>query len=160
MTVKTDSKTSTPEAELRSYIQRLDPKDQKLMRAVRAAMRKRFPTAQELAYDYGSHVVISYSPTDRGIDAVVAIDGRADGVRLYLMHGPKLPDPKGLLLGSAGQTRYLEVKAASQLARPEVKALIAAAVDESTVPLPSKGKGALTIKLTAAKKRSQQKSKK
>jgi hypothetical protein len=62
-------------------------------------MRKRFPTAHELAYDYSSHVVISYSATDRAIDSIVAIAGRADGVRLYLMHGPQLPDPKGLLLG-------------------------------------------------------------
>lgn len=99
MTVKTDGKTPTPEAELRSYIHRLDPKAQKLVRSVRAAMRKRFPTAHELAYDYSSHVVISYSATDRAIDSIVAIAGRADGVRLYLMHGPQLPDPKGLLLG-------------------------------------------------------------
>jgi hypothetical protein len=127
------------------------------MRSVRAAVRKRFPTAHELAYDYSSHVVISYSPTDRAIDAIVAIAGRADGVRLYLMHGPQLPDPKGLLLGLGTQTRFVHVEAASKLAHPDVKALIAAAVDQSTVPLPSKGKGSLIIKLTAAKKRSQRK---
>ena len=159
--MKTESKTPTPEAELQSYIQRLDPKNQKLMRSVRTAVRKRFPTANELAYDYGSHVVISYSPTDRAIDAIVAIDGRADGVRLYLTHGPHLPDPKGLLQGSGSQVRFVQVEAASRLAHPDLKALIAAAVDQSTVPLPSKGpskgKGKLIIKLTAAKKRSQRK---
>ena len=158
--MKTDSKTRTPEAELQSYIDRLDPKDQKLMRSLRAAVRKRFPTAHELAYDYGSHVVVSYSPTDRGIEAVVAIDGRSDGVRLYLMHGPQLPDPKGLLMGTGSQARFVQVKAASQLAHPDLKALIAAAVAKSTVPMPSKGKGELVIKLTAAKKRSQRKPKK
>ena len=88
--MSTDSNTRTPEAELRSYIQRLDPKIQKLMRSVRAAMRKRFPAAHELAYDYASHVVISYSPTARAIDSIAAITGRADGVRLYLMHGPPI----------------------------------------------------------------------
>ena len=154
MTARTDSKTPTPESELRSYIDRLGPKDQKLMRSVRAAVRKRFPTAHELAYDYGSHVVISYSSTDRAIDSIVAIAGRADGVRLYLMHGPELPDPKGLLLGSGRQTRFVQVEAATQLAHRDVKTLIAAAVGKSTVPLPSKGKGGLIIKLTAAKKRS------
>jgi hypothetical protein len=77
MAVSTDSKTRTPEAQLRSYINRFDPKDQKLIRSVRAAVRKRFPTANELVYDYSSHVVISYSPTEQAIDAIVAIAARA-----------------------------------------------------------------------------------
>ena len=95
VTVKPESSQLTPEAQLRSFIDRLDPKDQKLFRSVRAAVRKRFPTANELAYDYSNSVVIGYSPTDRGIDGIVSIAGRADGVRLYLMNGPQLPDPKG-----------------------------------------------------------------
>jgi len=152
-----DSKTRTPEAELRTYIDRLDPKDQKLLRSVRTAVRKRFPTAHELAYDYSTHVVIAYSPTDRAIDAIVAIAGRADGVRLYLMHGPELPDPKGLLLGSGKQTRFVQVESVRQLAHPDVKALIAAAVARSTVPVPSRGKGMLIIKSSAAKRRPRRK---
>ncbi len=157
MAVKLDSSILTPEAELQSYIDSLDPKHQKLLRSVRAAARKRFPTANELAYDYGgSHVVtLAYSATDRSIDSILAIDGRADGVRLYFMHGPQLPDPKRLLQGAGSQARFVPVEAASRLADPDVNALIAAAVAKSTVPLPSKGKGALIIKLTAAKKRSQ-----
>jgi hypothetical protein len=159
--VKPDSSNLTPEAELRSYVDRLDPKDQKLFRSVRAAIRKRFPTAHELGYDYGgSHVVVAYSPTDRAIDAILALDGRDDGVRLYFMHGPQLADPKKLLRGSGKQARYVQVEAASQLAHSDVKAFIAAAVEKSTVPLPSKGKGGLIIKLTTAKKRAQRKSKK
>jgi len=157
---KPASSTLAPEAELQSYIDRLAATDQKLMRSVRAAVRKRFPTAHELAYDYSSHVVIAYSSTDRAIDAILAIDGRDDGVRLYFMHGPQLPDPKNLLLGKGSQARFVQVQASSQLAHPDVKALIAAAVDRSTAPLPAKGKGALIIKLTAAKKRSQDKPKK
>jgi len=159
MTVKRDKTEPTPEAQLRSYIDRLDPKNQKLMRSVRAAVRKRFPTANELAYDYSSHVVIAYSATDRAVHAILAIDGRADGVRMYFMHGPQLPDPKGLLLGKGSQVRFVQVEAASQVAHPDVKALIAAAVDKSTTPLPAKEKGGLIIKSTAAKKRSQRKPK-
>jgi hypothetical protein len=129
----------------------LDKKDQKLMRSVRAAVRKRFPTANELAYDYASHIVIAYSSTERAIDSILAIDGRSDGVRLYLMHGPQLPDPRGILQGSGSQARFVPVEAASQLAHPDVEALIAAAVHKATAPLPSKGKGRLIIKLTAAR---------
>jgi hypothetical protein len=157
MTVKPDGTKRTPEAQLRAYIDKLDPKNQKLVRSVRAAVRKRFPTANELAYDYGHSLVISYSPTDRGIDAVVAISARATGVSLYFNQGPQLPDPKRLLLGSGKQTRFIQVEAASQLAHPDVEALIAATIDQARVSLPSKGKGSLIIKSDGAKKRPRRK---
>ena len=153
MTVKHDGMQPTPEAQLRSCIDRLDPKNQKLIRSVRAAVRKRFATANELAYDYGRSVVIGYSPTDRGIDAIVAIAGRATGVSLYFSQGPRLPDPKGMLLGSGKQTRFVQVETARQLAHPDMEALIAATIDQARIPLPSKGKGSLIIKSAAAKKR-------
>jgi len=151
-----DSRKPTPEAQLRSFNDRFDPKHQKFIRSVRAAVRKRFPTANELVYDYSSFFVIGYSPTDRGIDAIVSIAARADRVDLYFNHGPQLPDPKKLLLGSGKQTRFVRVEDAKQLAHPDVEAFIAAAIDHASVPLPSKGKGSLIIKTNkavAAKKR-------
>jgi hypothetical protein len=158
--VKPDSTMRTPEAVLRSFIYRLGPKDQKLIRSVRAAVRKRFSTANELAYDYASHFVIAYSPTDRGIDSVVSIVARANGVQLCFTQGKRLPDPKRLLLGSGNQTRFVWVEAATQLAHPDVKALIAAAIDQASVPLPSKGRGGLIIRPTAASRRSVRRPKK
>jgi hypothetical protein len=149
--VKPVSRQRTPEAQLRSFITRFDPKEQKLIRSVRAAVRKRFPTANELAYDYSKFFVISYSPTDRAIDAVAAIAARPGGVRLYLMHGPQLPDPKKLLLGSGKQTRFLLLEAAGRLAHPDVEALIAAATDRAKVPLKSSGTSRLIMKAGAAK---------
>ena len=153
MTVKPDSKKRTPEAQLRAYIDKLDPKNQKLFRSVRAAVRKRFPTANELAYDYGTALVIGYTPADRGIDAVMAIRADAAGVSLYFNQGPQLPDPKRLLRGSGKQMRFIQVEAASQLAHPDVAALIAATIDQARVPLPSKGRGRLIIRGAAAKQR-------
>src|SRR3954453_16381232 len=152
MTVKRDRRESTPEAQLRSYIDRLDPKNQKLIRSVRAAVRKRFPTANELAYDYSNALVIGYSPTDRGINAIVAIRASATGVSLYFSQGPQLPDPKRLLRGSGKQSPFIQGEAANQLANPDVEALIAATIDQARVPLPSEGKGSLIIKSEGAKK--------
>ena len=151
MAVKRESK-ETPEAQLRAHIDRLDPKNRKLLRAVRAALRKRFSTANELAYDYGSQLVISYSPTERGIDAPVAVAARATGVSLYFNQGPELPDPKGILQGSGKQTRFIPLEAASRLAHPDVKALIAATIDHARIPLPAKGKGSLIMKSAGPKK--------
>jgi len=143
---KPASSKHTPEAQLKASIATLDPKTQKLLRSVRTAVRKRFPTLNELAYQYATSIVIAYSPTDRGIEGIVSIAARADGVRLYLNQGVKLPDPTGILLGSGRQTRYIQVGAASQVADPDVETLIALAVEQASVAVPSKGRGTLVIK--------------
>lgn len=158
MTMKPNGTEFSPETELRSFINRFDPKEQKVFRSVRAAIRKRFPTLNELAYDYSHSVVIGYSPTERGIEAIVAIAARSDGVFLYLSHGPQLPDPKKLLQGSGKQTRFIRVDAAGQLGHPDVEALIVAAIDHSTVPLPSRGAGKLIIQSSASKRRPRRRS--
>jgi hypothetical protein len=150
MTVKTDIGTATPEAQLRSLNDKFDPKHQKFIRSIRTALRKRLPTANELAYDYSSFFVIAYSPTDKGIDAAVSIAARADGVDLYFNHGPQLPDPKKLLRGSGKQTRFVRLESARQLTNPDVEAFITGALDRSSVSLPATGKGSLIIKTNKA----------
>jgi hypothetical protein len=156
VTTTIGSGKSTPEAQLRAFNARLDAKQQKLARSIRTALRKRFPRANELAYDYSRFFVIAYSPTENGIDAIVSIAARADRVDLYFNHGPQLPDPKKLLQGSGKETRFIRLESAKQLGDPDVKAFIAAAIDLASVPLPTKGKGNLIIKTNktlVAKKR-------
>jgi hypothetical protein len=158
---KIDSGKPTPEAQLRAFNERLDPKQKKLARSIRAALRKRFPSANELAYDYTRFFVIAYSPNENGIDAIVSIAARADRIDLYFNHGPQLPDPKKLLQGSGKETRFIRLESAKQLGAPDVKAFIAAAINLARVPLPAKGKGTLIIKtnkMSAAKKRPRRKS--
>ena len=147
---------TTPEAVLRSLIGKLPPKDQKLIRAVRSAVRKRLPTANELVYDYTSSLVLAYTPTEQGADGILSIAARADGVRLYFGQGSRLPDPKKLLLGSAG-VRFIPVESARRLAHPDVKALIAAAITEAVVPLPARGRGRLIDRSAAQTKRRRKK---
>ena len=143
----------TPAAQLESFIARFDATQQKLIRAVHAAMRKRLPTANEFAYDYGTHIVIAYSPTDKSTDGICATDWREDGVRLYFTHGIKLVDPKKLLEGSATQVRYVTLESAKQFSNPDVEAFVAATIKQSKVPLPATGGGLLVIKPTTASKR-------
>ncbi len=151
MTLKPNSRNPTPLAQLRSFLARFDPKSQKLIRSVRAALQKRFPTANELAYDYNHSIVISYSPTDHGIDGIVAISASAKGIFLYFNQGQNLPDPTKLLQGSGKQTRFVRVDAADQLAQPDMEALMDASMDQAKVPLPTKGRGILLIRGAASK---------
>ena len=121
-------------------------KNDKLFRSVRAALRKRFPTANELEYDYGHSFVISYSPTENGIDGIVALSARADGVFLYFNQGPKLDDPKKLLQGKAKQTRFIPIESVRRLSDPDIEAFIAATIKNAKIPFPAKGKGGLIVK--------------
>jgi hypothetical protein len=149
--------TANAQAQLRSFIDKFAPEDQRLIRAVRAAVRKRFPTANELVYDNYNFFVIGYSPTERPSDSIVSIAARANGVGLCFLHGASLPDPKKLLLGSGKQNRFIRVDSARKLSDPDVEALIAAAIDQSKIPLPSKGGGKLIIRSVSAKQRPRRK---
>jgi hypothetical protein len=57
------SASGAAERQLAAYIRKFSPIDQRLIRAVRAALRRRFPTANELVYDNYNFFVIGYSPT-------------------------------------------------------------------------------------------------
>jgi hypothetical protein len=157
MTTKRIVGANNAEAQLRSFIEKFGPDDQKLIRAVRAAVRKRFPTATELVWDNYNFFVIGYSPTERPSDSIVSIAARANGIGLCFIHGASLPDPKKLLLGSGSQTRFIRLESAERLSHPDVEALIAGAIDRAKTPLPAKGRGRLVIRSVAAKQRPRRK---
>jgi hypothetical protein len=150
-------RAQNPEKQLQSFVRKFDAKDQRLIRAVRNAVRKRFPTAHELVYDNYNFFVIGYSPTERPSDAIVSMAARANGVGLCFIHGAKLPDPNGLLQGSGNQTRFIRIESAAVLARPEVERLIAAAIAQAKSPLPPSGRGKLIIRSVSAKQRPRRK---
>jgi len=148
--------TRKPEAELASFVKKFSLQDQKLIRATRTAMRKRFPTAIELAYDNYNFFVIGYSPTERPSDSVISIAAGSSGVGLCFIHGARLPDPTKILLGSGKQTRFIRVESAAVLSRPDVKALLAAAEADAKVPFPEAGRRKLVIRSVSAKQRPRQ----
>jgi hypothetical protein len=145
------------ESQLKSFIDKFDSKNQALIRAVRKAIRKRLPTANELVWDNYNFFVIGYSPSERPSDSIVAIAAGASGVGLSFYRGATLPDPHGVLLGSGNQNRFIRLESAETVARPEVEALIAAAVAQGKTPLPTSGKGKLIIRSISAKQRPRRK---
>lgn len=154
----TASAPAGAEAQLRVFIGKFGPKDQRLIRAVRKAIRKRLPTANELVWDNYNFFVIGYSPTERPSDAVVSIAARADGVGLCFIRGASLPDPKKVLLGSGSQTRFIRLESAGVLARPEVEALITAAIARAKARFSATARGGLTIRSISAKQRPRRRS--
>jgi hypothetical protein len=149
--------TETPENAVRRFIAKFEPKHQSLIRAARRTLRRRFPTAYELVYDNYNFFVIGYSPTERPSDAIVSLTAGASGVGLCFIHGARLRDPKKLLLGSGSQTRFIRLEAADVLVRPEIEALIAAAIAQAKTPLRAAGRGRLIVRSVSAKQRPRRK---
>jgi len=150
------SQRKEAERQLESFIVKFDAKDQRLIRAVRRAVRRRFPTANELAWDNYNFFVIGYSPTERPSDSIVSVAARANGIGLCFIQGASLPDPRKLLQGSGNQTRFIRLESADVILRPEVEAFLAAAAARAKVPLPGTGRGKLIIRSISSKQRPRQ----
>ncbi len=144
---------SNPEVLLAGFIDKFDLENQALIRAVRKALRKRFSTAHEMAYDNYNFFVLGYSPTERPSDAVVSMAAGANGVGVCFIRGATLPDPKKVLQGSGNQTRFIRIPSVEVLARPEVRALFDAAVAQSKARFPAGGRPTLVIRSISAKQR-------
>ena len=140
------------EAELRVLIAKFAPADHGLVTALRRSLRKRLPTAHEVVYAYRDCFVISYSPTERGYEGVLAIRGSADGVKLYFNQGKGLPDPEKLLRGSAN-ARWILLEGPSTIARPAVARLMDEAIARNRVPFARIGRGPVVIRSASAKPR-------
>jgi hypothetical protein len=151
------STAANAERRLAAFIRKFSAVDQRLIRAVRKALRTRFPTANELVYDNYNFFVIGYSPTERPSDAIVSMAARANGIGLCFIHGARLPDPNKVLLGSGNQTRFIRIESPEILERPEIQALVAAAIAQARAPLPAAGRGKLIIRSVSAKQRPRRK---
>lgn len=141
------------EAELRGLIARFAPAHQGLIGTMRRSLRMRLPTAHEVVYEYSDCFVISYSPSERGYEGVLAVRASANGVELYFNRGKALPDPDKLLRGSGKLARFIHMEGASTLKRPEVARLIDEAIARNRVPFARTGRGPVIIRSTSAKQR-------
>ncbi len=150
------AREKSPEKQLEDFIGKFDAKNQAVITGVRKALRKRLAGANELVYDNYNFFVIGYSPTDRPSDTIISLAAGANGVGMAFPYcGTKLPDPHKLLQGSGTSNRFVRVESPTTLARPEVEALIAAAV-KLCKPLQA-GKGQLIIRSVSAKQRPRRK---
>lgn len=141
---------TNPETQIAAWFERYDAPIAKVGKALRARLRARLPGLTELVYVYerqGS-LVFSYSPTEAGAAGVAGVAVYPDRVTLFLAGGPALSkaDPKKLLRGSGKTVRHVEVDAVDALDRPELEALIVAALDAAKLRLDPKAKGATVLK--------------
>ena len=152
---RTPPRTTQPilKEQLRSFVEKFDPKHHSIIRTARKALHKRFPTTTELVYDNYNFFVIGFGPSERPSECFISIAAASNGVGLCFIHGATLPDPAGILSGSGKQTRSVRLPSADVLEHPDLQALLSVATEQARVPLPRRGRGVLIIRSVSAKQR-------
>lgn len=140
------------EAELAGFVAKFAPEMQERIHGCRAKLQIRFPDSVQLVYDNYNFFVIGFGPTQRASDAILSLAAYARGINLcFLQRGPELPDPTSILRGTGKVVRNIALGAVEDLDRPDVVALIDAAVAGSSMV--AAGGGGLIIKSVSAKQR-------
>jgi len=122
----------TAEQQLKGFVAKFAPANQRLIRALRKTLRARLPAANELVYDNYNFLVIAYCPTEKPRESFFSIGVDKNGANLFFGYtGTKIADPQKMLEGTGALNRFLRLDAPKTLDRPEVKALIASAIATS-----------------------------
>src|SRR5262245_19500615 len=126
------ARTKTPktaEQQLARFLAKFTPEIARLARAVRAKLRARLPGAVELVYDNYNALVIGFGATERPSEATFSIALFPRKVAVCFIQGARLRDPRKILRGSGNQVRNILVADAAELDRPEVRDLMARAIE-------------------------------
>jgi hypothetical protein len=151
------AKSIDPKKQLDGFIAKFAPVHQRQIGAVRATLRKQYPTAHELVYDNYNFFVIGYCPTKRPSECIFSVAASTNGVGLCFIQGAKLPDPKKILHGAGKQTRFFHLDSPTDLKRLDLQAIMAAAVARAKPSFPATGRGELIIRSVSAKQRPRRK---
>ena len=98
---------------------------QALAEAARKAVRKWLPGVEEEADGSAPVIGYGYGPGYGGVVCTLILS--KSGVKLGLVRGGELPDPRELLEGSGKVHRYIQLSAPSDLRKPGVGELVKAA---------------------------------
>jgi hypothetical protein len=144
----------TAESELAGFIAKFTPEMQRRIEACRDKMERRFPAAVQLVYDNYNFLVIGFGPTPRASDAIFSLAAHSRGINLcFLQRGPEIPDPTGVLRGTGKRVRNVALHAAEDLDRPDVVALVGAALELAATAMDDSAGRELIVKSVSEKQR-------
>jgi hypothetical protein len=146
-----NARQPTPSAQFSAFLSRFPPEIVALVKRCLPKLRRAFPGANQLVYDYSNSLVVAFGISERGYEAIVAMAIFPRWVRLYF--DKSLPDPKGLLEGSGSKVRSVTLKAATDLDHGDIHALIKAAIKHSGITFPRARSTRMIIKSESKKQR-------
>ena len=113
--------SSSPAGKL---LARYPPGVQALATAARRLIKRQLPRVTESADPSAGLLSYAYGPGYKGMVCTLILSKA--GVKIGLVRGSELDDPRGLLEGTGKVHRYIAAKSAADLDRPGVTDLIAA----------------------------------
>jgi hypothetical protein len=143
---------ATPRGQFNALLSRFPPEIVGLAKRCMAKLRRALRGTNEIVYDYANSVVVSFSISPRGYEALVALAITRGNVRLYF--DKSLPDPCRLLKGTGTKVRSVPITSASDIDREEIGGLVRAAIKHSGVTLPRTGATSMIVKSASKTKRS------
>jgi hypothetical protein len=112
----------TVEALLRPYSAEV----QTLAGGARELIHRLLPNVEETVDGSMPMISFGYGPGYRGMVCTLILG--KNGVKLGLVRGSELADPRGLLEGSGKVHKYVQLRAPADLRKPGLKPLVAAAL--------------------------------
>jgi len=132
--------SASADRQLKGFIDKFEPRYRTLIRTARKAMRRRLPTALELAYD-NQLLRVGVRPNRAPLGLHRFARRRRERSQPVLLQGARLADPKKVPLGAGNQTRFVRLPSADYLARPEIEAILSAAIAQARTPFFSRHAG-------------------
>ena len=145
--------TESAEKQLDRFLGAFTPEIAALARGALTTLRKRLPNAIELVYDNYNALACGFAPNERASDGIFSIAVYPKNINFFFLQGAKLPDPDGMLHGAGSLVRYVPLEDEKTLDRPDVKAMMATAMQMAKAPFDKKTKYKLVIKSVSAKQR-------
>ena len=133
------------------FLSRFPPEIVALVKRCLPKLRRALPGSYQLVYDYASSLLVAFSMSERGYEAIVTLAIFPRWVRLYF--DKSLPDPRGLLQGSGTKVRSVTLKAASELDHGDIHALLKAAIKHSGATFQRTRTNRVVIKSESMKRR-------
>lgn len=120
-------------------------------------MQARLPGALELVWDNYNALAIGYGPSERQADILFSIAAYPRWISLFLVGGPRLNDPHGLLKGEGSRVRHIVLEAAERLNDPQVAGLMDQILVGARTPLDPSQPQRTIVKSISAKQRPRRK---
>jgi hypothetical protein len=136
----------SPEKQLDGFIAKYTPEIAALARAALAKLRDMVPNGIILVYDNYNALAMGFGPSERASEAILSLVLYPKWVSLFLLQGARLPDPDRLLTGSGTKVRHRVLPNAEELDRPEIRSLIAVALERASVPIDESSKVRVIVK--------------
>lgn len=112
--------------DIEAFLAAYPPEVRELALAARQLVKDVFSEAEETLDESAKIIGYGYGPGYKGLVCTLILS--QSGVKLGIVRGTELPDPKGLLRGSGKVHRHVQLQTIADLKKPGLKPLLKAAL--------------------------------